>query len=106
MIIVNGTIETKVKSAAGINPATGFPNVSQGSWSTPIPCQYIPNAHNNLGIANGEHYVQAKYAILIDLMQFSSEQIRLKDMQGNVIGEFSVISVEPLQAVDELKILV
>lgn len=106
MIIVNGTIETKVKSAGGINTTTGFPNVSQATWSTPIPCQYIPNTRNNLGSVNGEHYVQAKYQILIDLMQFSSEQIRLKNAQGNIIGEFSVISVEQLEAVGEIKILV
>ena len=66
----------------------------------------MPDSRNNLGIVNGEHYVQARFTILTDLMRFSSERIRLKDMQGDVVGEFSVISVEPLEAVDELRILV
>lgn len=107
MIIENGTIEPKVKSAGGIDPTTGYPiKPTQPQWGTPFSCQYVPNSHNNLGRVNGEHFTTATYTVLIEEQPFTAEQIRLKDLQGNVIGEFSVISAEPLEAVCEIKILI
>lgn len=107
MIIANGTIEIKNKVVGGINPETGFPNApSQVSWSNPIECQYSANNHNNLGKANGEHFTVASYSVLIEEQPFSAEQVRLTDRTGVVLGEFSVISVEPLDAVCELRILI
>ncbi len=107
MIIQNGTIETKTKKAGGIDPTTGHPSKPTAvAWSDPVPCQYIPNSHNNLGVSTGQHYTQASYTVLIEERPFDSEQIRLKDMGGNTVGEFSVLSVEPLEAVCEVKIIV
>lgn len=106
MIIQNGTIETKVKTGGGINSATGHAVKPTSSWGNPIPCQFIPNSHNNLGVSTGQHYTQASYTVLIDEQTFVAEQIRLKDMAGNTIGEFSILSVEPLEAVCEIRILV
>ena len=107
MIIQNGTIETKTKTGGGIDATTGHPKKPTSSaWSTPIPCQYIPNSHNNLGVSTGQHFTQASYTVLIEEQAFTAEQIRLKDMAGNTVGEFSVLSVEPLEAVCEIKILI
>lgn len=107
MLIQNGTIEFKTKTGGGINPETGYPvkpvNVS---WSEPIPCQYSANKYNNLGRYNGEHFIVAQYVVLIEEQPFAAEQIRLKDLAGKVIGEFSVIQIEPLEAVCELRILI
>jgi len=107
MIIQNGTIETKVKTGGGIDATTGHAvKPTSSSWSTPIPCQFIPNSHNNLGVSTGQHYTQASYTVLIEEQPFEAEQIRLKDIGGNTIGEFSILSVEPLEAVCEIRILV
>ena len=107
MIIQNGIIEVKRKTGGGIDPETGYPQKSGSvAWGDPIPCQYSANKRNNLGRVNGEHYTVAQYEILIEQQPFTSEQIRLKDLAGNVVGEFSVIQVEPLDAVCELRILV
>lgn len=108
MIIENGTIELKQKtSGGGIDPKTGYPvKPASVSWSDPIPCQYSANKYDNLGRVNGEHFTTAEYTILIEEQPFDTEQIRLKDRTGKVIGEFSVIQVEPLEAVCELRILV
>ena len=106
MIIQNGTIETKTKTAGGIDRATGHPIASVSSWSDPIPCQYIPNTHDKRGRVNGEHYTIATYTVLIEEQPFTAEQIRLKDMDGTVVGEYSVMSVQPLVAVSEIQILV
>lgn len=107
MIIQNGTIEIKQKTGGGINPDTGYPNKPGSvSWGEPIPCQYSANKRNNLGRVNGEHFTMAQYEILIEQQPFVAEQIRLKDIAGKSVGEFSIMQVEPLDAVCELRILV
>lgn len=107
MIIQNGTIEAKQKAGGGINPETGYPNKpTSATWEAPIPCQYSANKYSNLGRVNGEHFTTATYTVLIEEQPFTAEQIRLKDLAGKVIGEFSVIQVEPLNAVCELRILI
>lgn len=106
MIIQNGTIETKQKAAGGIDLTTGHAVKSVSAWNDPIPCQYIPNSHNFLGVSSGQHYTQASYTVLIEEQPFTAEQIRLKDMDGNTVGEYSILSIEPLQAVCEIKIIV
>lgn len=107
MIIQNGTIEIKRKTGGGIAPETGYPQ-KPGTvvWGDPIPCQYSANKYNQLGRVNGEHFTTAQYSVLIDEQPFTAEQVRLKDRAGNVVGEFSVIWIEPLEAVCELRILI
>lgn len=108
MIIENGTIELKQKTGGGgIDPTTGYPvKPPSVGWSDPIPCQYSANKYNNLGRVNGEHFKTAEYSVLIEEQPFDTEQVRLKDRLGNLVGEFSVIQVEPLEAVCELRILI
>lgn len=107
MIIQNGTIEVKRKTGGGIDPETGYPQ-KPGSvaWGDPIPCQYSANKYNQLGRVSGEHFTTAQYTVLIEEQPFEAEQVRLKDLAGNVVGEFSVIWIEPLDAVCELRIWV
>lgn len=106
MIIENGTIEPKVINAGGIDPETGYPAKASTSWGEPVPCQYIPNSVNNLGRVNGEHFTTARYTVLIEEQPFEAGIVRLNDREGKVIGEFPVISAEPLEAVCEIRILI
>lgn len=106
MIIANGTIEVKSKTGGGLNPETGYPQKATETWGEPIPCQYIPNKHNKLGVVNGEHFTVATYTVLIEEQEFNAEQIRLKDRTGNSLGEFSIMQVEPLEAVCEIRLMI
>lgn len=106
MIIANGTIEVKSKVGGGLNPETGYPQKAEEQWGEPIPCQYIPTKHNKLGVVEGEHYTVAQYTVLIEEQDFNAEQIRLKDRAGKDLGEFSIIQVEPLEAVCEIRLLI
>ena len=107
MIIQNGTIEVKAKTGGGIDSTTGHPKKpTSSSWGTPIACQYIPNSRDNLAVSTGQHYTKVSYTILIEEQTFAGEQIRLKDMNGNSLGEFSILSVEPLEAVCEIRLLI
>lgn len=106
MIIANGTIEVKRKAGGGLDPVTGYPQKTEASWGEPIPCQYIPNSHNKLGVVNGEHFTVATYTVLIEEREFNTEQIRLKDRTGAILGEFSIMQVEPLEAVCEIRLMI
>jgi len=109
MIIENGTIELKQKtSGGGINPTTGYPSKpATVSWGDPIPCQYSANKYSNLGRVGGEHFKTAEYVVFIEEQPLGdTEQLRLKDRTGKVVGEFSIIQVEPLEAVCEIRILI
>ena len=97
MIIANGTIETKIKTGGGIDPDTDYPIAPSVSWGKPIECQYRANKYSNKGRANGEAFTIAPY---------DAEMLRLRDINGKILGEFSVIEVEPLQAVCQIRILV
>ena len=110
MIVQNGYILAKEKNAGGIDPATGFPVKPSGVTHQPaIPCQYMANSYSNLGrTQSGERFTVATYTILIEQQKkpFVAEQIRLLDMNENIVGEFSVISIETIDTVCEVKILV
>lgn len=111
MIIANGTIAIKQKSSSGgIDTATGFPLKTVASWGVPIPCQYRAVKFSYLGrAAEGSAFTLASYEILIETSgdaPFKGEQIRLSDEHGSVLGEFSIVQVEPLRAVCQTKIIV
>lgn len=106
MIIPNGTIELKQKTGGGFDPATGHPIPPVVTWGEKVPCQYLINTRDNLGRVDGEHFTKAQYSILIEQQTVASEQLRLTDRGGTVLGEFSIISVEELDAVCQTKILV
>jgi len=107
MIIVNGTIEVKRKDGGGIDPTTGFPITATSEWGECLPCQYLPT-ENKQARSLGEAVTRRSYAILLEghcgCYPCVNEQIRLRDCCGNIIDEFSVISVIPLRAVDQTRI--
>lgn len=108
MIIAGGTIELKRNAGGRIDPETGYLQVPAApEWSDPIPCQYEANKYNNLGLVGGEHFTPAEYILLIEGEQpVSGQRLRLRDCEGNLVGEFAVIRQDPLEAVGQIRILV
>lgn len=110
MIIANGTIEVKRKHiGAAINKVTGFPVAPAGvAWDAPIPCQWSANRRDFLGKSIGGNFISAQYSILIERegTTFEAEQVRLSDGCGNVLGEFSILDIEDLPAVNQIRITV
>ena len=94
-------------TSGGIDPETGYPvKPSSVAWSEPVPCQFRAKTFNQLWVVNGEHHTQASYEILIEEHPIPSEQVRLKELSGKEVGTFSIIQVEPLEAVCEIRIWV
>ena len=107
MIIQNGFIEIKRTTGCGLDPETGYPvKPSSVAWGEPVPCQFKAKKFNQLGIIKGEHFTVASYEILIEEQPVPSEQVRLKELSGKEVGTFSIIQVEPLEAVCEIRIWV
>ncbi len=110
MIVQNGYIQIKSKQCEGLDPKTGLPKKAQDvTYSDDIPCQYLASSRNNLGYTiQNERYVSVSYRIYIEEQQkaFTAEQIRLKDMDGRVLGEYSIGSIEVLAGVCEVEISV
>lgn len=108
MIIQNGNIEFKQKNAGGIDPATGYPQMPSARWSEPIPCQYVPKQINLQARSGGNVIRTSSYEVYLamPLPNEATEQIRLTDISGNLIGEYSLLAKEELIAVQEVKITV
>lgn len=108
MIIQNGNIEFKIKTAGGIDPVTGYPQKPSARWSEQIPCQYVPKQIDLQARSGGNAKITSFYEVYITmpLPVDATEQIRLTDMSGNVVGEYSMLSMQELVAVQEVKIIV
>lgn len=106
MIIQNGTIEVQMTIDGGIDEDKGFPQIPGEKWGKPIPCQYSIAKYNALAQILSEAVTEQKYSILIEMQPFSATRVRLKNLQGVEIGQFSVTSIEPLETVDQIRIQV
>lgn len=105
MIIPNGTVKFKMQTATtGIDPETGYPVKASSSWSEPMPCQYIVKSLDRLAEAMGNPLTKQSYDIYVEDMPIASERLILTDYRKGAIGEFSIRSIEPLDAVCQVKI--
>lgn len=109
MIIENGTIRVKAKTPGGIDPVTHNPVKPTEAWGEPVPCQWSVSKRDNLGVFNGEHFSVATYIVLIDRVlepPFRGQQLELVSRDFGSLGRYSIVSVEPLDAVGQVRILI
>jgi hypothetical protein len=108
MIIDNGFIEFIEHHSGGVDTATGYPVADSEEAAEPIPCQFSARSYN--GIARqgqGEPYTQQSYTILIEQRPLKRyDKLRLTGYATGILGEFAIISTEPLDAVCQIKITV
>lgn len=105
-LFTNGTVQFKQKTGGGIEPATGYPISASSTWSEAVPCCWNVISLNLLAKANNEHYKDAQYTLFIEGNSLPSEQLKLTDNNGNVLGEFSVTSYEYLDTKGVMQIIV
>lgn len=107
MIIQNGYIENMILNDGGIDPETGRHVAGTVAWSDPVPCQYFMKSNRQAVLANGERVETVAYQILVEEPYCPcAEQVRITDMFGNIAGVYVVETVEPLDAVSEVRITV
>jgi hypothetical protein len=107
MIIENGTLKYITGATGGGLGANGKPVKREDVWSAAIPCNVRTNNRNNLGKKEGEAFIVASYIVLIDYRTgFNPGRVQLTDNEGREIGEFPVISIETLDSVNAIKLVV
>lgn len=109
MIIANGFIRyILTTSEGGVDQNTGYAVSSTTSLSSPVPVQFNPLRFNYLSKENGEPVTRQGYAIFTEYTSgpVQSERLRLYEANMTEVGEFSVISITPLDAVCQYKITV
>jgi hypothetical protein len=103
MIIPNGHIAFDTSVAEGVD-SNGYPIPAIAEWGKAVECQYLPTTDRQAR-ANNEAMTAKSYIVYVDrLEQLPSERVKLCDMRGDEIGQFSVRSVEHLDAVCQTKI--
>ena len=108
MIIQNGTIEFVTVSGVSLDSETGHPVAGSKEYGEEIPCQYVPAFQSLRQRENGEAVTSLSWTIYIESRwrDVATERIRLKDREGNIVGEYSIIKIEPLDAVCEYRLTV
>lgn len=102
MIIPNGYISFRLSGATGLDN-NGYPTLSPDAWGNKIECQYLPSV-NLRARGNNEAYTAHSYTVYVEQMTVPSEIVKLYDMNECEIGQFSMRSIEQLDAVCQTKI--
>lgn len=108
MIIQNGHIQFLEATGGGLDSVTGHPRkATESTIGHPIPCQYMSAALDFRAESNDEHFTRKGYTILVENYEkVASERLVLTDRDGAEVGRFSIIRVDPLDAVCQTKITV
>lgn len=78
---------------------------SDVEWSEPVECSIKTNSDNRIGRYEDGVFRMASFTILLECTEFSSERISI-ERQGEQLGEYEIISKEPLYGVGRVKIVV
>lgn len=103
---MNGTISGKVKTGGGVDPDSGDPIPVTYSWTDPVECKYRANELNNRGRYDGGTFQQASYTITTEDMDFNADTVRLFNSRGSSVCEKEVISIEVLEDIQRVKIII
>lgn len=100
----NGTLKYAIDSRTMMNEL-GEVVASEVQWSEPIECSIKTNSDNRKGRYEDGVFRMASFTVLVECIDFCSERISL-ERQGEQLGEYEIISKEPLCGVGRVKITV
>ena len=103
---MNGFISSQIKSADSINESTGEAVLGVATWSDDVECKYKANTLNNKGTYVGGKFTQSEYEITTDIISFRANIIRLKNSAGDVVCIKEVQSLEVLESIQRVRIMI
>lgn len=103
---MKGTIATRVTTGGGIDQLTGEPIPVTFLWSDEIECLYTPVQNSNQGRYTDGTFKQASYTITTEKMDFAAKLLRLTNSREQVAHEGEIISIEALEDIQRVKIIV
>lgn len=84
----------------------GNPITVSATFGLPIPCKYISANRNDVVNIGDGSFMQASYIITIKDMNFTAKQVQLIDSRNNVVCEYDVKSLEVLETIKRVKIVI
>lgn len=103
MIVENGTIRPITQSGEGL--VNGNPTPPIEVVGDPIAANIRSNSRSSVGKSNGNTFTLATFEVLIARQELAADCIELS-ANGVDLGTFPILSIEILEAVDAIKILV
>lgn len=101
----NGTLQYQIITPAGVDEY-GEPVAAESTWSEPIDCSIKTNTDNRKGVYEDGEFRQASFTVLIeDSTEIDFDRLKLIRYSEN-LGEYRVMSIEPLTTVGRIQILV
>lgn len=97
--------QNELSDSEELNEYGEIATVQSPSWSDDIPCSIKTNTDTRKGHYEDGEFRQASYTILIEFAEFNAKRVKLSRL-GEELGEFRVLSVEPLSTVGRVQILV
>lgn len=101
----NGTIQLGTMSGAGVNE-WGEPIEGELVFSDKIPCSIKTNSDTRKGVYEDGVFRMASYTILVELQNCEMVTNVKVERLGEALGEYQVLSSEPLDTVGRTQIIV
>lgn len=102
----NGFLQYQIVSQSEeLNEYGEIDTAQSVSWSNEIPCSIKTNTDTRKGKYEDGEFRQAFFTILIEISPINAKRIRLSRL-GEDLGEYRVISIEPLVTVGRVQIMV
>lgn len=102
---MRGTIQSVHNESSGFDEF-GIPLDGGEILSKEYECRYSPNFSNNRGVIEGATFTQSAYTIYVFNMNFRAETILLKDKDGNEVCKKRVQSLDELESVQLVRVIV
>lgn len=100
----NGILRYEVVREGGVDEY-GEVIAPSSEWSEPIPCSIKTNSDNRKGKYEDGEFRQASFTVLVELTPFPYGRVSLQ-RSGEELGEYRVLSSEPLTSVGRTQIIV
>lgn len=102
----NGSIQYQIVSQSEeLNEYGEVASQPSTSWSDEISCSIKTNSDTRKGKYEDGEFRQASFLVLIELSKFDAKRVKLSRI-GEDLGEYRVLSIEPLTTVGRVQIMV
>lgn len=102
----NGSLKCQTLTGNEQMNEYGEPVAAQVSWGDPVPCSIKTNSDTRKGKYEDGEFRMASFTILIEFVAgFAADRVKL-ERNGEELGEYRVLSVEPLTSVGRIQIMV
>lgn len=101
---MNGRIAAKIAGFTGFD-ADGNPTSNPTTFGAWKSCKYVSASRNDTYDKGDGNFTQASYVITLNDMDFTATNVVLQDSRGNEVCVKNVKSLEVLESINRVKIV-